>query len=107
MAPQDSIDIQLDIREIKTLLIGWQSLITKNALDIEEAFKAIRELSDTVTRQSMSIEKLEDYIKVQQEALRVNGERLQKLEKLVHRMSYLGPLGSAVIVAAAIKFFVG
>jgi hypothetical protein len=99
--------MQLDIREIKTLLIERKEILEKHTVDIDKAFKAIRSVNESVLTQAMTIKKLEEFLQVSQESHKQIDERLANLEKFYHRMSWIGAAGMAVLGAAAVKFFVG
>jgi uncharacterized coiled-coil DUF342 family protein len=99
--------MQLEIREIKTLLIERKEKLDKNAGDIGRSFDAIRKVNEVVLTQTMSIAQLEKCVQTIKDVAEKTEERLKKLEKWHSSMRWLSPFASAIITAAAIKFFTG
>jgi hypothetical protein len=99
--------IQMDIREIMTLLVERKEAMERQSRDIDEAFHSIRSLNDAVLTMRMTTEKLEEMFQASKEYDVRTDNRLRKLEKDSHRMSWILTIATGIVCAAAVKFFVG
>jgi chromosome segregation ATPase len=100
-------EIQGDIQTIKALLKERKEMTDKYSIDLNRAFELIRELKTSVEILTVKIEKLEESILLNKTAEKSSDDRIRSIEKGYHRMSWIITIATAVVCAAAVKFFVG
>jgi hypothetical protein len=103
--------IQLDIREITTLLKERKSTIEKNAVDIDKCFKGLRVLENDVTEINTDLTHMKSDIGKVLEGQADILIRLSAIEKDNHHTAVIckGALGlfGTIVAGAAVKFFLG
>jgi predicted nucleic acid-binding Zn-ribbon protein len=100
-------DLQLDMRELKILLIERKEQLEKHTNDIDKAFESIHAINDVVIALSGTVAKLEEYIQTSRDAEKATEGRLRVLEKGFNRMSWIITIATMVVSAAIVKYFVG
>jgi chromosome segregation ATPase len=105
------LTLQLDVREIKTLIVERKSDIEKIEKDTDLNFSRIRHVETEVTNINKDIEHIKSELTSVLEGQQGITERLTSIEKANHKMLWvfnaaMGGFGT-VLVAIAIKYFAG
>jgi chromosome segregation ATPase len=115
MTPEEVINtLQLDLREIKTLLTERTESVKINAINISEAVKDIRTLERNLSDVDAETHKFGErmsYLEQRMESLEKSnltlGHTVQGLRDAQIKMSIISSLATAVLTAIVIKFVVG